>query len=243
MIYLLSKGNAFLCKFDYFLTQNTINMNKSGLLYKTLRDIAKELLYWAQRLKHIIIHPAYPRNPDGKVYIHLGCGEIASPEFINVDSRVFPHIHHVHSVEKLPMFPADYADMVYASHILEHIEMNQVPCVLAEWYRVLKTGGILRLGVPDFDAMIHIYNDNNKQLESIWSALLGNQDYKENKHYACFNTDNLTEFLKKAGFVTVRKWEANNVEHHNFIDWTSDGKYEHNGKKYRISLNIEAIKE
>ena len=53
------------------------------------------------RIKYIF-HPLnYPRNLDNKVYIHLGCGEINSPEFINVDGRFFPHIHHVSEVNNL----------------------------------------------------------------------------------------------------------------------------------------------
>jgi hypothetical protein len=37
-------------------------------------------------LKRLFVRPALPVSPDGKVRIRFGCGDIASPEFINVEA-------------------------------------------------------------------------------------------------------------------------------------------------------------
>lgn len=183
----------------------------------------------------------YPLNPNNRVYIHLGCGEINSSGFINVDKRPFSHIHHVHDVTYLPFLKENFADLIYASHILEHLPVNKLESVLLEWKRVLKKGGVLRLGVPNFDTILAIYKDNYDSIESIWQPLLGGQDYPENFHYSIFNQKYLTELLRKVGFSEVKEWNAKEVNNHNFYDWTSV-KYEINKKEYLISLNLEAIK-
>jgi len=43
----------------------------------------------------------FPKNPDGKVLIHVGCGEFNDQRFINVDTRPGWHIHVVESIENI----------------------------------------------------------------------------------------------------------------------------------------------
>jgi len=54
-------------------------------------------------------------------------------------------------------FPDGSMDAVYASHMLEHLDRHAVPALLAECRRVLRPGGVLRLAVPDFEAMARLY--------------------------------------------------------------------------------------
>lgn len=213
-------------------------MNRIVILFK---KILIELKIHYYKFKFIFIKPAYPVNQDSKVHIHLGCGEINSPEYINVDSRPFPHIHHIHDVCELSIFKNEFADLIYASHTLEHVSMLKLTQVLCEWKRVLKKGGILRIGVPNFDTISNIYKDNNHNIEAIWMPLMGGQEYPNNFHYAVFNNNYLTGLLLKCGFTEVREWDPEFVDNHKFDDWTS-AKYEVNGKIYPISLNLEAVK-
>ncbi len=85
------------------------------------------------------------------------------------------------------MFPDEYADLIYASHVLEHISHNEVLKVLKEWYRVLKKGGILRLSVPDFDKLIDVYLTEEKDIRAIIGPLMGGQDNPYNFHKSVFN--------------------------------------------------------
>jgi len=70
---------------------------------------------------------------------------------------------------------------------------------------------------------------------------MGGQGYKYNMHYSVFNQNYLTAKLKDAGFIKVELWEPNNSLHHNFDDWASMS-YDVDGKKFKISLNLEAVK-
>lgn len=46
--------------------------------------------------------------------------------------------------------PSDYADLVFSSECLEHFPRKEYQSVLAEWVRILKPGGMIRVEVPDF---------------------------------------------------------------------------------------------
>lgn len=206
-----------------------------------IRRILNHLQFLFFRIRYFFLKPNYPINLNSKVFIHLGCGDISSSEFINVDTRFFSHIHYIHNVENLPMFKNDFADLIYASHVLEHISMLKLKEVLNEWKRVLKPKGVLRLSVPDFERIIDIYYSNNKNIEYIWMPLLGSQEYKENSHFSVFNFSFIKNLLNEVGFSEIRVWDPTTADHHDFEDWASKDIHI-NDKSYPISLNVEALK-
>jgi predicted SAM-dependent methyltransferase len=193
------------------------------------------------RWKHRLAPRAYPREPGGRRLVHLGCGAIDGPGFINVDVRHAPHIHHVHVVERLPMFTEGFADLVYACHVLEHVSFRQQQEVLGEWRRVLKPSGVLRLSVPDFDLLLRIYHACADDVDAVMPMLLGHQDYPSNYHFTVFNRRSLEVALARAGFREVRAWDPGRVEHHAFDDWASRS-IEIGGTSFAVSLNLEAVK-
>jgi predicted SAM-dependent methyltransferase len=205
--------------------------------FMLVRRIKSKLL----SVKRMVVVPKLPKNPDGKIFIHLGCGDVASPEFINVDARPGPHIHYVCDVTDLSVFEENWADLVYACHILEHISHRKLKNVLWEWRRILKHGGILRLSVPDFDRILHIYESCSGDITSIYDSLMGGQDYEYNVHYSVFNHRYLADKLRQAGFKEVRQWDPDGVSNHNFEDW-ANSDIVWNGRAFPVSLNLEAIK-
>lgn len=169
-----------------------------GIMYRNFKFTLFE------EVKRELLPPKLPNNPEGKVYIHLGCGPINAQGFINVDIRPYSHIHYIQEVENLSIFPHEYADLIYASHILEHISHNKISAVLKEWWRVLKRGGILRISVPDFEKIINIYLSERKDIKSIIGPLMGGQDNSYNFHKSVFNEHYLKELLLLTGFREVR---------------------------------------
>jgi len=139
------------------------------------------------------------------------------------------------------MFKNNFADLIYASHVLEHISMLKLKEVLNEWKRVLIPKGVLRLSVPDFDRIIDIYNCNNKNIEYVWMPLLGSHEYKENSHFSVLNFSFIKNLLKEIGFSEIRGWDPATAHHHDFEDWASKNILI-NDKSYPISLNVEALK-
>jgi predicted SAM-dependent methyltransferase len=193
-------------------------------------------------VKRQIVKPPLPKNNDGKVLVHIGCGKTNSPEFINVDARPLAHIHIVtDDITSLPDFNNGTVDLVYMCHILEHIKRKDLKRVLSEMKRVLKNGGILRISVPDFDKLIEVYSASGKDMNAISYQLMGGQDHEYNIHYSVFNYQSLSGLLKEVGFQKVASWNPDNCKYHNFKD-RATREIKVGGKKYPISLNLEAVK-
>lgn len=188
------------------------------------------------------MRPPYPADSGKKVLLHIGCGKINSPEFINIDALPYAHVHVVtDDISRLPGFADETADLVYMCHVLEHIRAAQVEAVVREMRRVLKVGGILRLSVPDFDRLIEVYKAAGEDLTAIHTQLMGGQDSEYNVHYCAFNHGSLSELLRKVGFTAVRPWDPWNCRHHDFKDKAC--KIMTVGdQSFTISLNLEAVK-
>ena len=63
----------------------------------------------------------------------------------------------VHNLARGIPFPDSYADVAYHSHLLEHLDRDAALRFLQENLRVLKQGGVLRVVVPDFEALSRKY--------------------------------------------------------------------------------------
>ena len=196
------------------------------------------LPYFKMRLNRALHKPHLPKNPDGKILIHLGCGDQNDSRFINIDVIPFTHVHFVHDVTRLPMFQNNVADLIYGSHVLEHVSYKYSLEAVQEWFRVLKPGGVLRISLPDFDKILKIYEAENHSIPMIEGPLMGGQNYPYNFHYGVFNKTFLSDLFKKAGFSEVREWDPKTAQYHTFDDWAGRLLY----SKYPLSLNLEAIK-
>jgi predicted SAM-dependent methyltransferase len=193
------------------------------------------------RAARTIFPPSLPVNGNGRVLLNLGCGSVTHTSFINVDALAGWHVHYIRRIDKLRFIADGYADLVYASHCLEHFSHRQVNAVLTEWYRVLKPGGILRLGVPDFDQLVAVYEASGRDLERIQGVLMGGQDYPRNAHNCSFNRKSLTDRLTAVGFNTVREWKRGTDELTNLPDYTGL-TFLVGERVYAVSLNLEAVK-
>jgi predicted SAM-dependent methyltransferase len=92
-----------------------------------------------------------------KKYVNLGCGERIHPDWINIDLRAQkPGVLEHDLAGGIPL-SSNSADAVYSAAMLEHLRRQDVTQVLKETYRVLKPGGILRVGVPDLEELCRLY--------------------------------------------------------------------------------------
>jgi predicted SAM-dependent methyltransferase len=65
-----------------------------------------------------------------------------------------PHVDFVGTCDDLGRFADGSVDEVYASHILEHLSyFDELPRTLYEAARVMRPGGLLRVAVPDLEAL------------------------------------------------------------------------------------------
>lgn len=68
-----------------------------------------------------------------------------------------PNNIYVHDLSKGIPFENDSVDVVYHSHVLEHLEKEVAKDFIKEAKRVLKPNGILRIVVPDFEVLARKY--------------------------------------------------------------------------------------
>lgn len=160
--------------------------------------------------------------------LHIGCGERFLPGYKHLDARKLPHVDYITSeLHNLSMFNDNSVDEIYACHLLEHIPRSRLRTgsivtggrgilnknvaageteVLKEWYRILKKDGILRLAVPDFEAVVDEYLAS-RNLDKLLSLLHGGHKYEQDFHYQSFDFKRLSNLLESIGFHDVKRYE------------------------------------
>lgn len=89
-------------------------------------------------------------------FLNIGCGNIYSPEWNNVDFIKNKDITYCNILEGLP-YPDASMDAIYSSHVLEHLSPQEAGNLMTEINRVLKRGGFLRIVVPDLQSVCEEY--------------------------------------------------------------------------------------
>lgn len=98
--------------------------------------------------------------------LNIGCGATFHPEWTNIDMNVSsPHVRAYDIRHGLP-YPDHAFRAVYSSHMFEHLRKDAVQPFLAEAMRVLVPGGVLRIVVPDLEAIVRLYVEKLDAVEA-----------------------------------------------------------------------------
>jgi SAM-dependent methyltransferase len=89
--------------------------------------------------------------------LNLGCGKRFHPDWTNVDFVSTGEGVIAHDLRRGVPFPEASFDVVYHSHVLEHFSRADALKFLAECLRVLRTGGTIRIAVPDLEQIARLY--------------------------------------------------------------------------------------
>ena len=94
--------------------------------------------------------------------LNFGCGHRGEPGWINCDRKTHRTIEVSCDVlEGIPI-PDDSIDYIASMMALQEIPYPDLVPVLQELRRVLKPGGVLRLGLPDLNRLIKAYQTENR---------------------------------------------------------------------------------
>lgn len=81
--------------------------------------------------------------------LEIGPGPKRVPGFETINVVWGRDVDYIGDASKKMPFASSSFDLVYASHVLEHISWYRVPDVIKEWVRILKPGGSIEIWVPN----------------------------------------------------------------------------------------------
>ena len=180
------------------------------------------------------------------IKLNLGCGwRNFGSDWIHIDGGEYDHSDYK-NLEKLE-FKDNSVDLIYASHVLEYFDINEVRQLLREWRRVLKSGGELRIAVPDFEAMNMLYHNGKVKLGDIIGPLYGRMPMGDKMiyHKTTYDYESLYLLLYELSFDNIERYNWREYEVHRQNDDHSQAYLNPKGDKDNgtlISLNIKAKK-
>jgi len=110
---------------------------------------------------------------------------------------------------------SDSVDVVYSSHMLEHLDRREASAFLAEAKRVLKSGGVLRLAVPGLRQIVENYLKSDDADGFMIETRLQRTSLKsisdkfkflivgDRGHKFLYDEKSLVKLLGNAGFIEV----------------------------------------
>jgi len=153
------------------------------------------------------------------IKLHFGCGSIILKDWINIDVR--PRNNQTQKVDLSKPLPWQRAsvDYVYSEAFFEHLTKVSQIRLLKECYRILKPGGVLRIGCPDLYCIVKRYLADkihlaswakDQNLKTACAALnwlfYGKDRYKTALgHQYLLDFEELNAELKLAGFKTINR--------------------------------------
>jgi len=145
----------------------------------------------------------------GPVRLHLGSGGHPLEGWVNID--VIGMEPDVYWDLRRPLPLADgSADAVFLEHVIEHFRLADDLDLLDECNRLLKPGGIIRLGVPDFGRYLQSYASDGEFIERLRpgrpTRLLAVSEVALNHgHRSVWDGETLVAVLEECGFVDARR--------------------------------------
>jgi SAM-dependent methyltransferase len=162
--------------------------------------------------------------------VHLGCGDDLRAGWVNIDLDPRPGalppgasaagtVYIAHDLRRgLPLEDGS-CDLVYSSHLLEHLDPRHGLYLMRECHRALRPGGVFRAALPDFRGLFDAYLRGDAgylDLVDIRKALpylepgteslvdyVNNGVYQNGEHRCIYDEDKLLRILRRIGFASA----------------------------------------
>jgi predicted SAM-dependent methyltransferase len=138
--------------------------------------------------------------------LHLGCAYTVLPAWVNVDlfGRV-PADVSLDVTRPLPFRDASI-EAIFTEHMVEHLTYEEAFRLARECARVLRTGGVLRVVVPDFARYARSYFCDDDMIDRMQTGRLTRlvglaSTVYGSSHRSIWDAETLIAVLERAGFA------------------------------------------
>jgi predicted SAM-dependent methyltransferase len=154
--------------------------------------------------------------------VHLGCGPVHLEGWVNVD--IDPAVRPDVRVDLRLGFPAPPSSVafIYSEHVFEHLTLENGLHVFAACQLALKSGGVMRIAMPDLRYVVDRYlgdwKDQAWLQEPAWQTIdsatrMLNVSLRSWGHLYLYDLAELTLRLNEAGFTAIRPQKPGESPH------------------------------
>jgi SAM-dependent methyltransferase len=149
-------------------------------------------------------HIFISRVPFAAALLHA-VGTISDERYRQHREGIFRRVHFLDATKRFP-FDDNSLDAVYSSQVLQNFSRPEAEYCLKETYRVLKPGGVCRIGVADLDRWIQAYDPHNPER---LVTLLFQPETQGQKNILrwMYNEQSITMLFQTAGFRCITRCE------------------------------------
>lgn len=213
-------------------------MNYSFNIYRRLDKLLYSLkLGFLVKLKNIIkTKKNIKKNYTKKIrFLEIGPGlsRLDGFETLNIiDSKA---VDYIADISQKLLFTDNSFDLIYASHVIEHVPWFLQKQLFNELFRIIKINGLIEIWVPDFEKILYVINSYIKEGVNLtdkdgWYRFNEDKDvftwvngriftYGDgtsnpmsfNWHRCVFTFDYLKKLLESAGFVDITLMNRNEI--------------------------------
>ena len=141
--------------------------------------------------------------------LHLG-GKEAREGWMLYNIQPGDGVDYIGDIRDLSQFADACCDVIYASHVLEHVALAELRPTLEGFRRILKPGARLLISVPDLEILSRLILredlDTNQKYQ-VMTMMFGGQTDAHDFHKIGLTLDILGEFLAMAGFERIQRVE------------------------------------
>ncbi len=180
-----------------------------------IHQSSKDVYFFGIYVLSFLLRPIYRihyKHFGKKKKLHIGCGSLYLDDFANIDGNFTRKSDYCLDVRAGLPFPDDSMDLIYSSHMLEHVYVDEAVCILKEWYRVLAPGGYIRLTLPDFNFITRILAGEQHTFPRTFTCASGqaaNYLFCDGQHKYAYTGEMIQELATEVGFGRVEKAASN----------------------------------
>jgi predicted SAM-dependent methyltransferase len=138
----------------------------------------------------------------GMILVNIGCGARFDHRWVNLDSNpISREVERYDCRERMP-FQDGTVDVIYSSHVIEHLSPGTALQFMKEAFRVLKPGGLIRIATPDLERLAFEY------LKNLYQACEGDLSARDRHEWLVIEL--FDQFSREtSGGLMLEYWKRN----------------------------------